>query len=99
VQPELEVTQAKWDPDVIDKVLIKDNGGTTLSGTALEDRSEVNDISFSGTFNDSGGNNSVTIELSGLTTEEWPIFDLSTGDYGEWSISFVADDIDTYSVS
>jgi len=99
VQPELEVTQAKWDPDVINKVLIKDNDATTLSGTALEDRSEVNDISFSGTFNDSGNNNSVTIELSGLTTEEWPIFDLSTGDYGEWSISFVADDIDTYTVN
>lgn len=99
VVPELEVTQAKWDPDIINKVLVKDNDGTTLSGTALEDTSQINDVSFTGTFTNSGGTTEVSLEMEGLTTEEWPIFDLSTGDYGEWSISFEADDITTYDVT
>lgn len=94
VQPEAEVTVRKWDHEIINTVL-----GTPGTGTALEDTAVVPDVILEGTFQASGSDREITIKLSGGSTEEWPIFDLSLGDYGEWSLSLTFDDIETFTVT
>ena len=94
VQPEGEVTVRKWDHEIITEVL-----GTPSTGTALEDTAEVPDVKLEGTFTASGSDREITLSLVGGSTEEWPIFDLSLGDYGEWSLSLTFDDIETFTVT
>ena len=93
VQPQGEVTVRKWDPEIVSAVL-----GDPGTGTALEDTAEVPEVSLEGTFTSSGGDLDVSITLEGGTTEDWPIFDLSLGDYGEWTLDFTFDDISNYEV-
>ena len=88
--PEADVTVRKWDHEIITQV---------LDGGSIDDTSEIPDISIDGTFEAATSDRTVSLKLVGGSTEEWPIFDLSLGDYGEWQLSLTFDDIETFEVT
>ena len=88
---EADITVRKWDHELI--------GTEILDGESINDSSEIPDTTLEGTFESAQSDREVTIELVGGSTEEWPIFDLSLGDYGEWQLSMTFDDIETFEVT
>ena len=86
---EADITVRKWDHELIEAI---------LDAESINDSSEVPDTTLEGTFESAQSDREVTIELVGGSTEEWPIFDLSLGDYGEWPLSMTFDDINTFTV-
>jgi len=76
------ITTRKWDPEIINAVL-----GSPSDG-AFEDRPDLPPFSLSGTFNAVGGSDrSVTLTVDDIPVpEDLPLFDLSMGEYGEWTI-------------
>ena len=85
-----EITVRKWDHDIIDQALMGTDG--------LEDEADVPDAELEGTFDSAATDRTVTIKLVGGSTEEWPIFDLDLGDYGEWTLDMTFDDMETFDV-
>jgi hypothetical protein len=94
VRPEAEITVRKWNHDLLNSIL-----GSPAGSNAIEDTADIPPVSFNGTFEAADNPRTVTLNLVGGTTEEWPIFDLSMGDYGEWNLSLTFDNIETYTVN
>ena len=94
VRIEGDVTVRKWDHEIITEVL-----GSPDSATALEDTADVPDVDLEGTFQAANDDREITLKAVGGSTEEWPIFDLSLGDYGEWNLSLTFDDLETFTVT
>ena len=91
--PEAEVTVSRWDHEFLEQMVLDDTG-------SIDDVSEIPPLSFSGTIDDGeGGDREVAMELVGGTIEEWPFFDLSTGDYGEFSLTIRFDDFEQFEIT
>ena len=90
--PEVEITVSRWNHELLESAVMDGTG-------SLDDTSEIPPTSFEGTFEDGeGGDRTVTLALEGGTTDEWPFFDLSTGDYGEWTLTMRFDDFTQFSI-
>ena len=89
------ITVRKWDPEIVNEVL-----GTPSSG-AFEDRPDLPPFSISGTFEAAGGSDrSVSIGVSDIPVpEDFPLFDLSLGDYGEWTIESDGGTLDDFTIT
>ena len=87
---EADITVRKWDHELIEAI---------LDTSSIDDTSEVPSATLDGTFTAATSDREVSLELTGGSTEEWPIFDLSLGDYGEWELSMTFDDIETFEVT
>ena len=87
---EADITVRKWDHELIEAIL--DTG-------SIDDTSEVPSATLDGTFTAATSDREVSLELTGGSTEEWPFFDLSMGDYGEWELSMVFDDVSTFTIN
>ena len=89
------ITVRKWDPEIVTEVL-----GSPSSG-AFEDRADLPPFSLSGTFEAAGGSNrTVSIGVSDIPVpEDFPIFDLSLGDYGEWTIESDGGTLDEFTIT
>ena len=91
--PEVELTVSRWNHELLETAVLDGTG-------SIDDTSEIPPTTFSGTFEDGeGGDRTVALELEGGTTEEWPFFDLSTGDYGEWSMTMRFDDFTQFEIT
>jgi hypothetical protein len=74
--------------------------GTPNTG-AFEDKADLPPFSFDGTFEaaDESGK-SVTLAVSDIPVpEDLPIFDLSLGEYGEWTIESDGGSLDTFTIN
>lgn len=89
------ITARKWDHEIIEEVLGSPNTG------AFEDRADLPPFSFDGTFEaaDESGE-SVSLAVSDIPVpEDLPIFDLSLGEYGEWTIESDGGSLDTFTIN
>jgi hypothetical protein len=90
------ITARKWDHEIINEVL-----GTPSSG-AFEDRSALPRFSITGTFETADDTDSKTVDI-GVSDipvpEDLPIFDLSMGEYGEWTIESDGGTLDTFTIN
>lgn len=85
-----EITVRKWDHEIINQIL--DTG-------SLDDTAAIPEITLDGTFDAADGDREISVDLVGGTTEEWPVFDLGLGDYGEWTLDVTFDDFNTFEVT
>lgn len=77
----VSITARKWDHEIVNAVL-----GSATDG-AFEDRPNLPPFSLSGTFEAVGSDRSVTLTVDDIPVpEDLPLFDLSMGEYGEWTI-------------
>ena len=92
--PEVELTVSRWNHELLETSVLDGTG-------SIDDTSEIPPTTFSGTFEaaDRDSDRTVSLELEGGTTEEWPFFDLSTGDYGEWSMTMRFDDFTQFEIT
>ena len=90
--PELTLTVSRWNHELLEDAI--------LDGGSIDDSSEIRPLSLSGTFEagEPDSDREVSLEIVGLTTEEWPIFALDTGDYGEWSMDMRGDDFTQFDI-
>jgi len=91
----VSITARKWDHEIVEEVL-----GTPNTG-AFEDKADLPPFSFDGTFEaaDESGK-SVTLAVSDIPVpEDLPIFDLSLGEYGEWTIESDGGSLDTFTIN
>jgi len=91
----VSITARKFDPEVVNAVL-----GSPTNG-AFEDRPDLPPFSLSGTFEAAGGSDrTVSIAVSDIPVpEDFPLFDLSLGDYGEWTIESDGGSLDDFTIT
>lgn len=92
----VSITARKWDHDIISTVL-----GTPSTG-AFEDTADLPPFTLTGTFEtaDSSDSKTVSITVSDIPVpEDLPIFDLSMGEYGEWTIESDGGSLDDFTVT
>jgi len=91
----VSITARKWDHEIVEEVLGSPNTG------AFEDKADLPPFSFDGTFEaaDESGK-SVSLAVSDIPVpEDLPIFDLSLGEYGEWTIESDGGSLDTFTIN
>jgi len=90
----VSVTVRRWDPEIVNEVLGAPNSG------AFEDRSALPAFSLTGTFEASQSNRTVSVSVSDIPVpEDFPIFDLSLGEYGEWTIESDGGSLDDFTIT
>jgi hypothetical protein len=82
----VSISQARFDHDIVTEVF-----GTPATGatSVIEDRSELPELSLSGTFNGGERGSTKVVELTVDNIpfpESFPIFDLTTSEYGTFDI-------------
>lgn len=92
-QHELEVQTdigfSKWDLTLAEEWL----GGEGATGTSMADTSDPQKYSIAGTFTAVGGGTTYDVEVTGITFEEMPILDASRGEFVQWDLSGIGEDL------
>jgi hypothetical protein len=89
-QVQVNIGYSKWDPVVAEQWL---GGAGGTSANSMTDTSNPQKYSLTGEFESNGGGTTFSIEVSGITFEEIPLVDASRGEYIQWDLEGVGEDI------
>lgn len=88
----VDLTVRKWDEDMAQEWL----GGEGASATSMADTSQPQKFTITGTLWNIGGTKQLTVEVTGVTFEEFPLADLQMGEFQEISLSGTGEDISQF---
>jgi len=88
---------SKWDNVLAEQWL---GGGGGTSGNSMTDTNDPQKFSLN-TFDQMsvGGGTTINVQVSGITFEEMPLFSASRGEYVQWDLEGMGEDIDDYSTA
>ena len=90
----VSITTREFDHEIVNEVL-----GSPSDG-AFEDRAELPPFSIEGTFEADRADRTVTVGVSDIPVpEDFPIFELSMGEYGEWTLESDGGTLDTFEIT
>lgn len=85
----VDITVRTWDEAMAQEWL----GGDGASATSMADTSKPQKFTVTGVLNNIGGTKELTVEVTGVTFEEFPLADLQMGEFQEISLSGTGEDI------
>ena len=86
---DVSIDYQKYDEEMVQQWL----GGPGASGTSMADTSDPQDFEVTGTFDSVGGDVQLTVTVSNVTFEEFPIVQASRGEFVENTLNGVGEDI------
>lgn len=88
-QVQVDVGFSKWDLTLAEQWL----GGSGSTATSMTDTNDPQKYSASGEFTSADGALTYQWEVSGITFEEMPVLDFSRGEFIQWDLSGVGEDM------
>jgi hypothetical protein len=86
---QVDIGFSKWDLSLAEEWL----GGDGATGTAMADTNDPQKYTVSGDFTSVGGGTTYQWEVTGVTFEEMPIIDASRGEFVQWDLSGIGEDL------
>jgi len=87
----VDIGFSKWDLSLADEWL----GGAGLTSTSMTDTTDPAFYQISSTFTEVNNGATYDIEVTGITFEEMPIIAVSRGEFIQWDLSGVGEDLTT----
>jgi hypothetical protein len=87
---DVSIGYSKWDPVVAEQWL---GGGGGTSANSLTDTSDPQKYQITGEFDSVNDNTTLSVTVEGITFEEMPIIDASRGEYVQWDLEGVGEDM------
>lgn len=88
-QVNVQIGYSNWDVSVAKEWL----GGAGSDNTDVQDTSDPQKYSISGTFESTDHANQLDFTVTGITFEEMPIIDASRGEFVQWDLDGTGEDI------
>lgn len=89
----VNIGYSKWSNEIFEQWL----GGAGTSATSWTDTSDPQKYELSGTFDSVEGDRTVDITITGITFEEMPFLAASRGEFVQWDLDGVGEDISSFS--
>jgi|AKVG01.1.fsa_nt_gi hypothetical protein len=86
---QVDIGFSKWDPTLLEEWL----GGDTNNSTSLTDTSDPQKYTLTPLTIESVAGSQRTVEVTGITFEEMPIFDGSRGEFIQWDLDGIGEDV------
>jgi len=90
----VDIGFSKWDLTLASEWL----GGPTSTATTMTDTTDPQKYKIQSTFTEVNGGTSYDLEVSGITFEEMPIIAVSRGEFIQWDLSGVGEDLTNLSL-
>lgn len=89
-QVQVTIGYSKWDPVVAEQWL---GGGGGTTANSMTDTNDPQKYQIDGTFSDVDGSNTLSVTVTGITFESMPIIDAARGEYVQWDLEGVGEDL------
>lgn len=86
---QVDIGFSKWDLSLAEQWL----GGDGATGTSMSDTNDPQKYTASGEFTSVDGATTYQWEVTGITFEEMPILDFSRGEFIQWDLSGIGEDM------
>lgn len=83
-----------WDGEIAEEWL----GGAGQSAGTWEDTSDPQLFELTGDFRSRDGSQAMTFTIPGITFEEMPLLDASRGEYAQWDLTGIGEDVEEFDV-
>lgn len=95
-QVQVAIGFSTWDVALAEQ-WVGGGGGTTAN--SMTDTSDPQKFSLDGDFVSEGGGETLSITVSGITFEEMPLLDAARGEFVQWDLEGVGEDLTDVSVA
>lgn len=95
-QVSVSIGYSKFDATVVNEWL---DGDTQAGATAFADTTDPEKYQLTGTFTAVGGGTTATIEIGGITFESMPLISASRGEFVQWDLEGVGEDVTNFTVA